>query len=548
MKKPKLEELTLREKIGQTCVGLIHFSKGNPEWFKQNPYGSLCGFRWQTNKPEVIENFKNYGYDIADIQNYSKNYSNWVKDVNNVLKVPAMSPFDAENGMAAQMPGCTQTASASCIGSADSEELAYEIGKNIAMEAKVSGCNWIWGPYADNPGMLCGLAVLRNFSYDIDNISKMTVAQIKGMQSVGVAATAKHFPGSDKTEYRDSHIQNSVISSSLEEWEKHQAPSFKAAIDAGVYSIMVGHSAFPAMDSTTIDGEYVPSTLSYKIITEQLKGKMGFDGVVITDGIGMRCLTSFYTGRKLYVELLKAGNDVILGPEQDGYIDEVEKAVLEGELPESRVDDACMRVLNMKEKLGMFEDDFTMYGGVTEELLKATEKTNREITRRGITLVIDKTNQIPLNPEKVKKVAILYHGCADFAYDNLKYMVAEFEKHGAKADLRRSITTPQDMHEVSQNYDLIVYASYIGPHNPMGMPAFSGDDCKTFWWVLTEGKEKSIGVSLGYPFMYYNYYQTCPTYINTFGSSKENVEECVKGMYGEFEISTTSPFPIKPEF
>ena len=197
---------------------------------------------------------------------------------------------------------------------------------------------------------------------------------------------------------------------------------------------------------------------------------------------------------------------------------------------------------------GKVPGNFELGSGVSQELLDATAKTNKELSRKGMTLIADKNQQLPLNPEKIKKVAIIYDGYSDIAYDNLKYLVKEFERHGAKAEYRRSITGVADMEKVSEENDLIVYVSYIGAHQPMGMPAFSGNDCRPFFSILTAGKEKSIGVSLSYPFVYYNYYLNCPVFINTFGSSRENIEELVKGLYGEFEFSTTSPFPIKPEF
>lgn len=548
MKKPTLKELTLREKIGQTCVMMTMFSKGDPEYFKKNPYGGVWSPRWMMGDQRVINDFVAQGYDIGDLSSYSATYAKWLKDVNKNLTVPIISPLDAEVGMASGVPGCTSTVSASCIGSANDENLTFQIGKNVGDEAFAAGCNWIWGPVADNPSMMCGVMVSRSYSYDVDHISRMLCAQLRGIQSAGVAATAKHFPGADRHEYRDAHLQPSCINYTLEEWEKYQAPSFQAAIDAGVYSIMVAHSSFPAVDDRMEDGTYIPCTLSYKVITELLKEKMGFNGVVITDGINMRGLTAFYTKKELYVELLRAGNDMILGPEYDDYIDSVEEAVLEGLLPESRIDDACQRVLDMKERLGMFKDDLNLGSGLTQELLDATRATNKALARKGMTLLADKNKQLPLNPEKIKKVVILYDGYSDAVFENLKFMVDEFARHGAKAEFRRGIKGPNDMQTVADENDLIIYSSFITAHIPMGMPMFSGEACNPFKFILTAGKEKSIGVSLGYPFMYYNYYLNCPVFINTFGSSRESMEEFVKSLYGEFEFKTTSPFPIKPEF
>ena len=100
-----------------------------------------------------------------------------------------------------------------------------------------------------------------------------------------------------------------------------------------------------------------------------------------------------------------------------------------------------------------------------------------------------------------------------------------------------------------RDVDLIVYISHVGCHSPMGFPGLSGEKCDPFYrFILTHGKEKSIGISLGYAFMYYNYYLGCPAFINTYGSAPTLIEECVNGIYGEFEFNTDLTCPIKPEF
>lgn len=553
MKKPLLSELTLREKIGQTCVVWAKFTKGDPEYFKKQPYGAVWGSYWMTrNDPEVIADFKSHGYHIDDLKNYEITYSRWLKDVNKIQRIPMFSPFDAEAGIGGEFLNASRTVSPACSGAANDEELLFELGKCVATEALACGCHWIWGPTVDTPGMFSGGIISRHYSYDVDHCGRMGCAQLKGIQSAGVAATAKHFPGQDRHEYRDAHFQPSIIGYSMEEWEKEQAPSFKAAIDAGVYSVMVGHAAFPAADDTILNGAPIPSTLSHNIVTGLLKEKLGFKGVVITDGINMRGLTSIYQGAKLYVELLRAGNDVILGPEDDDYIDVVEQAVLNGELPESRIDDACQRVLDMKEKLGMFDENHEFGTGVTDELRQKTEEVNRKIARKGISLLVNENNMLPLSPDKIKKVALRFDGYGN-AETVIEAFAKEFRKHGAEVidlqDIPEGITAAKIFEEKQKDVDLIVYICHVGCHSPMGFPGLSGEKCDPFYrFILTHGKEKSIGISLGYAFVYYNYYLGCPAFINTYGGAPALIEECVNGIYGEFELNTNLTCPIKPEF
>ncbi len=542
MKKPRLEDMTLRERIGQTGLVRTNHVYGKKGFLKDNPFGGLWARHAHIFETAVnnAENSHGKGLDYR----YTKECDAWIQELNNELSIPLLSAIDAEAGAVDAIPGTSAMPTAAALGAARSEELAYQLGYNVASESLVSGANWIWGPVADNACMFAGVSLNRTPSADMELSARLLKAEVKGMQAAGVAATAKHFPGVDKREYRDPHITLANIDYTMEEWEEHQAPVFQELIDAGVYSVMVGHMAFPAADDTVINGAKLPSTLSYKIVTELLKEKMGFTGVVITDACGMRGLDSIYQGKQLYVELLKAGNDMLLGPMDPHYIDLVEEAVLAGELSEERINDACQRVLDMKEKLGLFDDGYAVGGGVTPEMLERSSRTNREIARKGISLLCDVPGLLPLDPKKIRKVKIIYIGYSDNAYDALEHMVDAFAAHGAQADYQRGL----DWHikEFAENYDLIVYASYIGSHSPYGYPYFVQDMIGPFNHVLTYGVEKSLGVSLGSPFLYHDFFAAMPTFINTYGFCKELCEEFVNGLYGEFPLNTELPYPIRP--
>ncbi len=542
MKKPTLESMTLREKIGQTGVLRSDFIFKDKDYLKKNPFGGIWtrhAHRYET----AVNNAENKYADGLDYR-FTKECDDWIKELNADLKIPLLSAIDAETGANEAIPGCSMTPSAATLGGTQSEELTFKMGKQIATEALAGGANWIWGPVADNACMFAGVSLNRTYSNDMELSQRLIKAQIEGIQAAGVAATVKHFPGVDKREYRDPHFTQATIAYTVEEWEEYQKDIFQAAIDAGVYSVMTGHMSFPAMDDTMVQGNYLPTTLSYKMITELLKGEMHFDGVVVTDGIGMGALTQIYSGPQLYIELLKAGNDMLLGPTTADYIDVVEQAVLNGELSEERINDACQRVLDMKEKLGLFDEDYAAGGGVTPEMLEETRRVNQEVARKGMSLVCDKNGQLPLNKDKIKKVKIIYNGYSDNAFENLKYMKAAFEARGAECDVQRRVFG--EIKQIAEEYDLIVYTCYIGMHSPYGSPYFVSGEIGSFNYILSVGKEKSIGISLGSPFTYFDYYSATPTYVNTYGYCRELCEEVVAGLYGEFEFNTFLPYPIRP--
>ena len=134
----------------------------------------------------------------------------------------------------------------------------------------------------------------RTFSTNPDEITKYTKAYTNGLQSEGVAATLKHFPGHDRKDYRDSHITPVAIMDSYDEWYERQGRIFEECGKAGALSMMIGHYAFPAVDDSNNGIVYVPAPASKKIITGILREKFGYNGVLVTDAVGMGAICDYF--------------------------------------------------------------------------------------------------------------------------------------------------------------------------------------------------------------------------------------------------------------
>ncbi len=541
--KPRLEDLTLREKIGQTCV--FRFDELEKvddfeEFFKNNPVGATWVFMNREKLYSRIEEYVGNSNDQNYVDDKHKDYLNMV---NKYQKIPIMSVIDAGQGVTSGFNGHEGLPSAIGLGATKDKELAFQYGKALGEDLRLTGVRWLWSPVADNAGVFKDP---RHLSADIENNCELLTAFIKGVQSAGVAACAKHFPGADPYEYRDSHFCLNSYSQSFEYWEKTQGREFQACIDAGVDSIMIGHKAFRAVDDTMVDGIVLPSTLSYKIITGLIKEKMGFKGVTLTDDVYMKGMSAIYGVEASYVKALQAGVDMVLGPVGLDYIDIVEKAVLDGELSEERINDACQRVLDMKDRYGMFEAEPYTYP--TEEQREIARKNINEVSRKvaekGLTLVANHTNIVPINPDKIKKVKMVYIGYSDKCYNNLKYAVEEFEKHGAVCDLQRDFA--KEDNETLKDYDLIIYATFIGFHQPEGGMHFYGKECRVIRNIMIEGIEKSIGVSFGCPNIYFEYFTSAKSFVNCYSINKETMIGFVKGLYGEVQFNDYNPFPLNP--
>lgn len=558
MQKPKLEKLTLREKIGQM---LLPYQ--NHVYFENNGTNSDT-MRSEDEVRRYIEKeqFGSYWMEqtsVHKLQNpdlteksldgvNSEQYKIFIDKQDSYGKIPAFMAIDAETEGAGHIfSDLSVVCRPLAVGATDSEELSYELGVCIGKELRCAGANWRWAPAADVSHKLA-IGSMRSFFPDNpDRLIKIANAHIRGVQSQGVASTLKHFPGGDRLDYRDSHFSPLVLSSDMNEWWKEQGRIFKGIIDDGVYSVMVGHQAFPACDSSKLKGHYRPATVSKKVVTDLLKGELGFGGVVVTDGIVMAGLTGCYDSyEELIVDLVNAGNDVLLGT-YPGAGDIIEQAVKNGKISESRIDDACQRVLTMKEKIGLFEENYHNLPYKACDVVPETKKVNREIARRAVTKVCDKQNLLPVDKRKINHVTIVCSTHTDNFFTDLEYMKQCFEKRGITVRLQRRVANAVEMKEIDETSDLIIYAVYVAPHEPKGFMSLYGEECDTYFYAFTKGKEKSIGLSMGYPHIHFNLMGNADTFINTYGRSPELMEAFVEAVFGEIPIVGKSPVKLYPD-
>lgn len=543
MKRPELKDLTLREKIAQTLLirqsDLLIASKDgravvrDPQEAGQIMERDQYGGIWAHGNVDVsvIKGGMTDNFDF-DVESHLA----WIKEMNSKSKYPLLCANDSSGGFAYK--GLGRRLQGLIQGAANDEELSYQLGFNQGREHALAGINWLWSPVVDRTSPFMA-DICRTSAGDKDILISQSKAFIKGMQDAGVAACAKHFPGSDMTDIRDSHIVASKISVSYEEWEKIQGEVFQEMIDAGVYTIMSAAIAFPAVDPRKKEGKYYPGSFSKPLITGILKEKMGFDGVVISDDIYMGGYTSFYGREDLYIELIAAGNDMLLGVGLDA-LDILENAVKSGRITEDRIDDACMRILNLKEKLGLFTDEEKTFDYTKEEAVRESEKTFKAVAEKGITLLRDRANLIPVSKEDIKKVTIITYTHRNIM-PALEFMKKAFEDRGAEVVLRDKLENFTEAKAVAEESDLIVYAGFIGHHAPKGMPSFYDDVFWSLRYAFTEGNEKSVGVSLGYPFIHHYFMDDSLCFFNMYCTNKEVMEAFVAAMYGEIKPQGISP-------
>jgi beta-N-acetylhexosaminidase len=279
-------------------------------------------------------------------------------------------------------------------------DLTYKIGLTIAQQLSAMGVTQMYSPVCDvninpkNPEI-----GVRAFSDDPEICAKHAVALIKGFQDGGIAATAKHFPGRGDSA-TDAHDVLDVIKADKKRMQEVELVPFKAAIDAGVKAIMTGHSVYPAYD------DKFPTTLSEKILTGLLRNELGFEGVIVSDAIGMAAILKQWPLPRACALAIKAGCDTILLKADDESRSQcffgIKQAVESGELSEDRVDDAVTRLLKMKYDQGLFEKA----GEMDPEKVRAVTTSKAiidfswDVAKKALIVMRDDNKMLPLDPKQ----------------------------------------------------------------------------------------------------------------------------------------------------
>ncbi|MBK3641615.1 glycoside hydrolase family 3 protein [Streptomyces sp. MBT33] len=319
--------------------------------------------------------------------------------------LPVLIATDQEHGIVCRVGRpATLFPGAMAIGAGGSRGDARTLGRISGGELRAIGINQDYSPDADvNVNPANPVIGVRSFGADPDAVAALVAAEVQGYQRSRVAATAKHFPGHGDTAV-DSHYGFPVITHTREVWEKLDAVPFRAAIRAGIGCVMTAHIQFPALDDS---GD--PATLSHPILTGILRGELGYDGVVVTDSLGMEGVRTKYGDDRVPVLALKAGVDQLLNPPDLSVAwNAVLKAVQDGELTEARLDESILRILRLKARLRLFDDPYARQADVDRRVgTKAHLEAADRIAERTTTLLVNEGGLLPLSPRTHRRVLVV---------------------------------------------------------------------------------------------------------------------------------------------
>lgn len=299
-------------------------------------------------------------YPVGGVVYFSKNIKS-AKQIKKMLKqtkayaaehsnIPLFTAVDEEGGTVAR---CAQNAGTTKFEPMytyrkSGEETAYSNAKTIAEDISGLGFNLNFAPVADTWSNKYSYVIgERAYSSDYEQTAELVSSAVQGFSDGGVCCTLKHFPGLGDASV-DPHYEIPYISREKSQFRKYEYVAFQDGINAGADMVMMGHLIASEIDAKN------PASLSKKIIQDELRDYLGYEGVIITDSLEMDSVTDKYSCGKLAVKAFKAGNDMLLMPENlHDAVHAIKQAVKDGDISEEELDERVARILTLKQnKLG----------------------------------------------------------------------------------------------------------------------------------------------------------------------------------------------------
>ena len=548
-----LKKMTVEEKVGQVIhIGInAKFANQDSDYF-------------QALKHDIVDN------KVGGIILFGAPIYETVQLVNRMqenAKVPLLISIDAETGVGMRFGDATNFPWNMAVGATENPEYARKIGVVTGREARALGIQHVYAPVldvnnnADNP-----VINVRSYGEDPEAVGRFGVAFIQGLQSQGVIATAKHFPGHGDTNV-DSHRGLPMIDHSRESLDKTELVPFKQAIAAGIGSIMIAHIGLPQIDPTEIkplkqairvDAEEgaeivnlkatLPATLSPVVQTQILRKELGFKGLIVTDAMGMSGLTLYFDQKEAGVRAFLAGADILEKPaDTEAMRTGMIEAVKSGRVPEARLNESVRRILAWKYQVGLFKNKITPLDQIDRIVsTKDVGALADEIGEKAITLVRDDAHAIPI--DRTKKICVLAISNGFDGETTIGSLSRELRANGIKftSALLQDNSTPEQVANARTmvgKADIVIAAMYgrvrSGAKNSVGLP----DAGVKILRDLIAKDKTVVGVAYGNPYILGAFPQM-KTYLVAYGDMPSLQRASARALFGLQDITGRLPISL----
>ena len=482
---------------------------------------------------------------------------NTVTHLQRNAKVPMLISANLEAGLNQACYEGTRVGCQMGIAATSDKKYATALARIIGEEASALGINWAFAPIIDidynfrNP-----ITNTRTFGSDVETVASFGKAYVEEVQKHGIAASIKHFPG-DGVDERDQHLLASVNSLSAEEWDESYGYVYRTCIDAGAKTVMVGHIMQPsyskALNPELKDDEIMPGLIAPELLNGLLRGKLGFNGLIVTDSTTMAGMGTVMPREKAVPLTIASGCDMFLftkNLEEDFAF--MTAGVKSGVITQERLDEAVTRILALKASLKLHEKSNIPDERAARRTVGCAEHkaVAREVADKSITLVKSEKGVLPISPDKYKRVLVykkegevnafgggIAAGTCDRFIEKLRaqgFDVDVFVPGGGWEGMAKPVR------EVYDKYDLILYL--------VALATKSNQTVVRIEWAEPMGADvpvfmnsvPTIMISFENPYHLLDA-PRIKTYINTYGGTDEIQNELMKKLTGKSEFTGKSP-------
>lgn len=450
-----LASLTLQQKIGQLFVVAAASNFDQPNELLAS---SMFASPYKMDEEYVNALIKNYhvGGVIFLYKSDPKKQMALTEQFQKLASIPLLIAQDSEWGLSMRLDGDPEKVVRyprnMTLGAITDENIIYDIGYEIGQQCAAIGVHMNCAPVVDvNNNPENPVIHDRSFGDDPERVAQYGALFAQGLQNAGVIACAKHFPGHGDTTV-DSHVALPVIKHTKERLEAVELVPFKKLIDNGVSAIMTAHLAIPALDATP----HQPSSMSYEIVTEKLKNSMNFQGLVITDGLGMQAITNHYKPGELELAAFLAGNDILLCPlDVPRAAMLIEKSVQSGKILQTDLDERVLKILQAK--AWAFEQQKNYKQKQTQDFLIRPEAyaLQKKAYQQAITLV-KKPHDLAFEESLIKQSCVVQIGT--LMNNVFLKKLTQHTKNAHTYSAQLSNTKLQACLTVTKNFDTVIIA------------------------------------------------------------------------------------------
>jgi beta-N-acetylhexosaminidase len=423
---------------------------------------------------------------------------------------------------------------------------AFDVGRIIGREARAVGIQINFAPVVDiNNNPANPVINTRSFGEDPERVSRLSALFVRGSQEAGTIATAKHFPGHGDTDV-DSHVGLPVVRADWSRLTSTELKPFRAAVDAGAAMVMSAHIALPAIEGDTS----TPATLTARVMSGLLRDSLGFRGLAITDAMTMEGVGKGYGVEESSVLAVQAGADIILKPgDVPRAIDAIVKAVENGSIPATRIEQSARRVLELKARSGVAFQRFASLDALRDVVgAPAHRALAADIAQRAITLLRDSGNVLPITdrrtlvvqymPETELRAGRVFAAALRSASPNVRIV-----KVGPSA----SPGLLDSLEAMSRESERVVLAAYVRRIEGEGRPSIPVHIAD---WMNRVAAADSVGpstrvalIAFGNPYLI-RQVPSVGTYLVTFGVGDALEGAAAQAVLGRAAIGGTSPVSL----